>query len=640
MSRPKAPTLEEIQRKFTSAQRFWQRLHAEQMTDYEFFQLKKVINVPTGFNAVMPATANSVVITAADHVAGDAPVVKVPEANLSIKAAERSERLEKGLQAAMYRFSSSYANDPIRSLIVNGLWSGMLVSQGPIFDPDAWGLVPVRSDYQSDEAFQEAQKEYDAVKRRQWPFFWRVPDPRYVYPDPGTAGRKWVIVRYQRDAGSIKAQWPRWDMTLGGQEVAEDTLIDFLEYWDEYYRAYLVGAAGHAAGYGPVTLPADASSGSFLLKPVRHYYGKPPFQIRTAGYGSDSGLPHERFRSILYPARSMLEQEMRFASQLDGIMRQNAWPQMVTIEGSGFDALEPGTVKGLRSLQDVEATRPIIGIKPEVITALISNLQYIEGQIEQATFPAVVQGIRARGVTSGYGQNSLVAQAKVRFGTVARATQSLLAEFLTDFLLCVKNVVEEPVPVWGPTRNGFVDQVIDPRDIPDSPYIVVTINPKLPADRANEVAIGQVLLQLGAIDKDTFLQDFAGYEQPEEMRTRIMRDRALESPEIQRIIQLSALLRLGFMEEIFGRAQELGIDPSVLLQSMGLLQQPGMQQPGMQPPVGVPQIPGVAPQLAGGVDQALGTSKTQPVPGTIRPVGPQAQTRDAAVPGLPIRTAA
>lgn len=603
---------EDVLAKFRVAENYWKPLHSEMETDKAIFNLALPVRAPDGYNVIYPDTGRTIVMTAADHVAGDSPKVQVPEAGLSKAAQDRSERLEKGLQAALYRAQAALLENPIRTLVINGLWSGMMVAQGPIFDAEAWGMEPVESDYDDGEAYADDRDEYEDNKKVKWPFFWRAIDPRYVYPDPGTCGKKWVIVSYERIAGDIKAQWPQWDMRLKGtssdQPLPEDAKVQWYEYWDETKRIYMVGGE--------------------ILDQRPHRYGKPPFQIRSAGYGDDSGKPEERFRSILWPARSLLVAQIGAWSHRDALIRRTAWTQMLAPKNAGFDSLEPGTVKELeeRFLADPNLIRAVSEINPVAISAVDGEIASLDFQIEKATFPNVVQGIRAKGINSGYGQNSLVAQAKVKYGAVAVNLKSLLEEFLVDLAHCVEKVVEEPVPVWGHTQWGSVDSVLRPEDIDGLRYVVVTVNPKLPADRANEVEIGGAMLDRGVIDKDTYVQDFLGYENPGEMRIRVLRDRALDSPEIQRVLAFAAALKGGYLDFVMDQAATLGIDPGTLLSVLGF-GNPSQQAPAANQGAGAPQ--NVAAQRQGSSPTMFsGTQKTQP--------GSPSAVRDAAVPGVSI----
>ena len=604
---------EDVLQKYTSAENYWKPLHNEQETDHTIFELRLPVKAPQGFNVIYPPTGRTVVMTAADHVAGDSPKVQVPEAGLSKAAQDRSERLEKGLQAALYRAQTALLENPIRTAVVNALWAGQMVMQGPIFDPDAWGDEPIESEYEDGEQYTKDRDEYETNKKVNWPFYWKAVDPRYFFPGPGTCGKEWVIIHYERTAGEIKAQWPQWNGKMKGtpssdKPLPEDTKVQWYEFWSKSTRIYMVGTE--------------------ILDQRPHRYGKPPFQVRSAGYGNDSGIPEERFRSILWPARSLILAEIGAMSHRDALIRRTAWTQMVAAKGSGFDSLEPGTVKEIdeKYLADPNLIRSVTEIKPEAIVAVDNEIASLDFYIQKATFPDVVQGIRAKGISSGYGQNSLVAQAKVKYGAVAVNLKSLLEEFLVDLAHCIENVVEEPVPVWGHTKWGMVDAVLRPEDIDGLKYVVVNINPKLPADRANEIEMGGVLVDRGAIDLDTYIQDFVGYENPGEIRMKVMRDRALSSPEIQRVLSFAAALKGGYLDYVMNEATKLGIDPAALLSVLGF-GNPSQQAPATNQGAGSPQ--NVAAQRQGqDATMFSGTQKAQP--------GSPSAVRDQVVPGVSI----
>ncbi len=616
---PTPPTIEDIMGRKSDAERFWGPLHAEQEIDNQYFQLQRPVNAPAAYQSDIyyPATGNSIVTTLADHVAGDSPQIKVPEANQTLKAGKRSESLEQCYVAALTRFRDVQRADPIRALVISAGWSGQMISQGPIFDSSVWCKTPTQEKFSTDGQYAEAMDEYEARQRTEWPFFWKIHDPRFVFPDPGTHGRKWVIVFCRRNVGDISAQWPDWDRKLnpGDPPLPDMFEVEWIEYWDCHYRAYLAG-------------------GQLIDKIRPHRYGKPPFQIRSAGLGKESpgvGLVHEMYRSMLFPVRSPLDAEIQSASQVRVMYRNTAWSTMLTPTGSGFTQMEPGKVVPMRNAADIAATKPVSEYRADVIAGLMEEKRSIGQDIEQGTYPNVVKGIKASGINSGYGQNSLVAQAKVRFGPVVVELQSLLSEFISDFARCVENVVGEPVPIWGPLAGGFVDTVLKPSDINGYYFNLVTVNPKLPVDRATEIEVGNLLLQVGAIDMDTYISDFAGYEQPGKMRLRVLRDKIMASPEFTRIATVAAAMETGIIDYALDVANRAGVDPVPFLQVLGF-GVPGQQQmPGAVAPVN----PAMAAAQHTPSNAANATQGTPSVPSSPPPGSPMA-VRDAAAPGVSI----
>src|SRR3990167_3235402 len=208
------------------------------------------------------------------------------------------------------------------------------------------------------------------------------------------------------------------------------------------------------------------------------------------------------YRSMLFPVRNLLDAEVKTKSQLQVMIRNTAWTQYLAIRNTGFDKVAPGTIAQMTSAEAVAAVRAVTEYQPAVFQGIMQHGAEISASIEEGTYPQVVKGIKAKGIASGYGQNSLVAQAKVRFGPVAVALQSMLSEFFSDYARCIENVVEEPVPVWGPLAGGFVDAVLDPKDIDGYYFNIVTVNPMVPGESAVALQEGEHLLQTGAIDMD------------------------------------------------------------------------------------------------------------------------------------------
>lgn len=607
-----APPVSDILAKFKTAETYWGPLHNQMERGNKIFNLELPVTAPAGYNVIYPGTGNTVVMTAADHITGDAPKVKVPEAGLKKDAQRRSEVLEKGLQAALYRFDATTTENTQRTIVINGLWSGMMVSQGPIFNGEAWGLEPIAEEYDSVASYNEDRDGYDTDKRVNWPFLWWAPDPRHVYPDPGTTGKKWVIVHFERIVGEIRAQWPSAKLNgSDGKPLPDDFKMQWYEYWDENYRVYIAG--------------------NEELDSRKHRYGKPPFQIRSTGYGNDSSpRPEQRFRAIFWAAESLIQAEIGAFSHRDALIRKTAWSTMLAPINSNFKSLEPGTIQydQRENLENPAMIRSVSEINPIAIQSVSQEIQELDFEIQKATVPNVVQGIRAKGISSGYGQNSLVAQAKVKYGAAVRNLTTLMQEFLVDLAHCVEYVVQDDVPVWGHTKWGMMDAVLNPTDIDGLKYVVVTINPKLPADRANEIEIGGVLLDRGVIDTDFYLQEYVGVENPGEMRIRVMRDRALQAPEIQRVMSLWAALDGGFIDEVLKMAVAIGMDPGMLLAILGF-GTPQQQTPATNQGAGAPQ--NVAAQRQGGSATMFGgAQKSQPAPGSPSDV------RNQAAPGVPI----
>ena len=614
------PTADSIKDHLSRLESYWGELHRIQDACHSIYQLALEVNVPKGFKVVYPGTGNTAVEVAADHVAGDGPLIRVPVVKETDDLRKRSEKLEKWLQAAHHRFEEQETMPLTRAVVIDLGWAGMAVTKGPLFDPETWSPDPrLSATSMSKEELKDAIEQYEIEKEQQWPFIWEVVDPRYVFPDPGTHGKKYVVVSYTRNVGEIRAQWKSWKgIRPGGTEEYKDTdEVPFVEWWDCKYKVYMVNRE--------------------ILEIAEHKYGKPPFQIRSSGLGRRSGKPEQRYRPLIWSAAGMIEQEIYVACQLDAVMRNAAWTQMLTPIGSNFKQLVPGTTVRMKP-EDIDKTKPVTELRGEVVQALLQEHQWVQTKIEDATYPRVVGGQPVPQVASGYGQNSLAALGKLRFGAMAKQTASLLAEGYSDLLHCVEKVVEESVPAYGDTKHGFVQATIGPDDIKGYRYVDVILNPSLITDRANEIATGSQLYDRGLLDDDTMLEDYGGQEQPEEIRVKIARDRILKSPFVQGIMQLAAAEELGLIDWLNEKAEKLGLPPAAIFQSLMQSLVPGMGGgAGAGAGAGLlGEAGGVNGAGAGTPDSAMfPTAQTQPIPGGPSDMSIPTQTGAAKAAGVP-----
>lgn len=559
---PKQPKKDDVLSLIKQAEQYWGPLHLEQQIDYEIVNNLQSISVPAGYQAYYTGTGFAIVDTAAQHITGDIPQIDVPEANPSMEAQKRSERLEDGLRDAQYKIDQEATDDIRRTIVKNGLWSGMFVSKGPIFDAQAWGKIPLEAGYATSEDYKSALDQYEADKKLNWPIIRMAVDPRFVFPDPGTTGRKWVAVKSRRSVGSIRAQFTSWDGRTKGMSKGQDPMpdtqeVDFIEWWDEHFFGYFVG--------------------SELLddKFYDHSYGQPPFQIRSAGYGIDTGTVEERFRSIIYPARGLLNAKIAILNQLIGITRRTAWPFGLVPDGFPINEMTPG--KWLEYPEDkIALVRKLDEFDPQIVSHLMTLIQQIDSQIEHLTFPNVVAGFAVGGSRAGYLQNSLVAQAKVKFEPAIRNLTALEQDFWVALTGCVVNEIGEDLPIWGTTRWGSVDSTIRVADAKGLQHVKVNLTPKLPMDRANEIAIGQVLKQMEMITDAAFLSDFAGYSEPGKMLEAVRVEKALKDPAIQRVFTFAAFLETDYAQAVFDAADKLGIPKADLLKMLGFGAQPSL----------------------------------------------------------------
>lgn len=531
------------------------------------------IATPRGIEFCAPPTAPSTVNDAADHLAGNWPEFNVKPLKETQTAEKDMERLIKGLNATYELLSREYGKALHRTMAIHGGWSGMMAAR-----------VGVREGWDVDNP---------TIKD----IYWHPVDPRYVFPDPGSLGKEFVIYRRRATVGSVRQAWPDWEgqwyspAGWGNWNTGPDSrpklnerlpdwmVVDWIEYWDDKVKCFLSnGYPVFREQYGQDLLP--------------HGLGINPFIIRSSGYGDDTGEPHERFRSILYSIFNMLESEARLWTQYKWIIEDTAWPVMLAHDSLRSLDLEPGKVnyasdinvvdKGIRSVRDD-------GIEPK---AVVDTLTWVQSTIERATYPQVLRGQAPNGVRSGYPIAILSTQAKLKFASPADALQAMLEELAYKTLAVVKNRFQTPC------------EVIDGYKLQPDDYdkylgrVQAKLEPNLPTDKAALIPILELAVGSLGYPKEHALKDL-GMEDPVELRDLRLAEDLAEDPRVRQVMaehliknlapeyaeavmqETQTNLQLQKMQEniqlLQGRLQEMQMQMQ-MQQMLGQQQQTGQQQ--------------------------------------------------------------
>jgi hypothetical protein len=96
------------------------------------------------------------------------------------------------------------------------------------------------------DAYKEAFAEYEAQAREAWPFKLDYRDPMYVFPDPATEGKDYIIEAFKDKAFNVKRRWPSWDYMIPGRRdpLKPTDEIEYIGWCDQEYIAYLVSEIG------------------------------------------------------------------------------------------------------------------------------------------------------------------------------------------------------------------------------------------------------------------------------------------------------------------------------------------------------------------------------------------------------------
>jgi len=578
---------------------YWTKSKQHTVKGHHWYNLDIPIATPKGVEYGAPPTAPSLVNDAADHLAGNWPEFLVKPTKETQQAEKDQERVERGLNTAYDLLAREYGKALHRTMAIHGGWSGMMC-----------GMIGLHDDW-------------DVDKPTIHDFYWQPVDPRYVFPDPGSLGKEFVIYRMRRTVGSIRQKWPDWEgqwyspAGWGFWNQGPDTrprlnerlpdfmVVDWIEYWDDKYKCFI--SNGHPvfqATYGQDLIP--------------HGLGINPFVIRAAGYGDDTGEPHERFRSMLYYVFSMLEAEARLWTQYKWIVEDTAWPVIIAHDSMKPLDLTPASVNYVADMTDV--MKGIRTLREDAVDpkALIDVLGWVQGVIERATYPVILKGQAPSGIRAGYPIAILSTQAKLKFASPSDALKAMMQEFAYKTLAIIKNRIQVPVEVL----SGYS---LEPDDL--DKYlgrVEVKMDPNLPTDVAASIPKLELAVGSLGLPKERALKEL-GYEDPVELRELRMAEDLAEDP---RVKQVMAEHFLKFLAPEYAQAveqestsmiqvQQLTEQITLLQTKIQLLQaQMELQQMQAQGGGGAPgAAPGQPPGPAGPSPAMAGMAPPQAPPG-------------------------
>ena len=581
-----APEISSVMSLLEQYKQYYHTFHANCAEAEDYYYNRNTVPVPEGFAAVRPATAHSLVNVATDHV--DVSNISIEVLPPSPRGKARSERIKKFLQG----YWLSIKNPVLRTAARHAFAFGISFIKD-MYDSDVWpDSPPGFDDFDGDEeAYKEALADFQDRRCIRWPFRLMNVSPRNMIWDDSRTRMKWAIEFYQREVRDIKHRYPEWITNMSNNQVT-----DWIEYWDEEWYGYIAG-------------------GQWVMGPHRHGYGYLPY---TPVYPANSlswadGLPHERYQGLITPVKSLLNEQARTLSAQAAILQAYAWPTL-NFSGNNAQAIDAtradyelfgGFNKMLPGV--TVATSPMATAPQE----LYQHLNVLENEIEMATFPNVIRGVRPRGVSTGFGISVLSGMGRLVFQGVADGLARAMEQVNSHALMLIENKIRGKVTVHARSEIHNFDQVIGPDDIKGFHENVVSLKAEAPEERERET-----LLAIRGYQADIFskyeAQRRAGVINPLEEQMQQTAEKIANSPEfLQAQIQLAAE-RMGLLQQLAEATSPTGSSADLgnqFVPGMSQLQEPGqaMVQSGrVASQQGAPNVnsdPSVFPRGFGGIDQ-------------------------------------
>ena len=497
----------------------------------------------------------------------------------------------------------------LRSLGRGALLFGLSVAKGPFWN-DKVPDKPSRKKGERLLAYKEALEKWENERRYINPVIMQMVDSRQVmypidvFPPPFVIETGKRTVRYIRET---------YGLTLEGKKDGDE--VEWVEYWDKGERLFL------ANGQSVLDEDAQLNVGGFL--PYKFVYsglGQPA----VSSMGGQAGGPAALIRGILHPVMQALKQEATMVSALDAIVQLHAYPQYV-FEESGVNriAWEDGPGGGVVVPDGYKLT---LLEMPHALPDMYNRLNMLRKEIEDATFTGVIQGNPPPGVEAGYAIALLVSQARMKFGALIGNLERAKERILGDMGRLIE-ALDETVTVWAKTPGGNLEERIKAEDFKGHHEVYVTLSGVSPEEADRRGMLGLNYRKAGDLSQQTFWERFAMLPDATGERERILIERLLETPEIQKVLAQEAL-KAWADEEVLKALEEAeqvqtgqqGAVPGQLGPEMvgGGSGMPGLnvQPPGVPPRPAPPGGQGAAPvwqrrlQRLGGV-----AAQAQPIGG-------------------------
>ena len=514
------PTRDEIMTLYKEGATYFQPFHSQCEIEEDYYNGNRSVPVPknadgsAAIDSVWPATAGAIVNVATDHVDVNNLQIDVPS---TARSRARAERIKKFLIGAWVSIKTPVLRTAVRQSFLYGV--SFLKD---MFDADMWPGAPHEADFDSEQDYKEALKEFMDSRCIKWPLDVGVVNPRNLIWDDSSTRMKWVIEVQKRSSQDLKRRFPEW-VSRSPSDMAE-----WVEYWDEEWVAYL-------------------ADGEFVFGPERHGYGHMPYTpiLPVHTFTFQDGPPDKRFRGVLHPVHSLLDEEARLVTQIGTIIRTTAY-RTLDFSGPRAQAEEAASDYELFGGKNVLPPGVGVSVSPMVVVPpnLYEQLNLVQTYIEQATFPNVIRGMRPKGVGSGFGISVLAGMGRLVFQGVADGVRHAVEQSNTKLLQLVENKLKGRVTVYARNDIHRFDQSIGPEDIRGFHENIVMVKAEAPEERERESLLALRLHAAGVISLYE-AQRRAGITNPLEEQMQIRAEQLLNTPEAMQAQVQQLMQRVG-----------------------------------------------------------------------------------------------
>ena len=440
---------------------------------------------------------------------------------------------------------------------------------------------PVESEFDDEEAFETAKTIYRANRKSFNPVRIRVPHPSTVLMNPREkvptvaikASKMTAQELHEQSITKKRKQRRKYAeiFDMGNKDPWDE--VEVWDYWTPYWHVKLV--ANSSPSY-------NASPTSRAATPIwmeRNTWGFVPFVHSFAGWGMDmadtGGDPKNFAQGILGPNKETIRKRTQEISAFHQILLRFAYAPM----GTSRDPITLAQAISNEGILEGDPQDFWVMNTPDVPGWALQLRSQTDSTLEMGTYSSALAGVRQAGVTT-VGQQAILNTAGMRIFSGVALQREHMASIVGSRILQLVDSVSELAGGIG--ANG---KTLNRSTIHNVYGIKVAFPHGEPVMELQQRQMAMSEYGAGLIDPMTYYET-AGYENGTEIKQRLIEESVRNLPSVREKVETLVAQQMGLIDEENQAAAS---------------QEIAARQQAM-----APQIPGVSPEMGGGMGPDMG----------------------------------
>ena len=448
---------------------------------------------------------------------------------------------------------------------------------------------PVESEFDDEEAFETAKTIYRANRKSFNPVRIRVPHPSTVLMNPREkvptvaikASKMTAQELHEQSITKKRKQRRKYAeiFDMGNKDPWDE--VEVWDYWTPYWHVKLV--ANSSPSY-------NASPTSRAATPIwmeRNTWGFVPFVHSFAGWGMDmadtGGDPKNFAQGILGPNKETIRKRTQEISAFHQILLRFAYAPM----GTSRDPITLAQAISNEGILEGDPQDFWVMNTPDVPGWALQLRSQTDSTLEMGTYSSALAGVRQAGVTT-VGQQAILNTAGMRIFSGVALQREHMASIVGSRILQLVDSVSELAGGIG--SNG---KTLSRSTIHNVYGIQVAFPHAEPVMELQQRQMAMSEYGAGLIDPMTYYET-AGYENGTEIKQRLIEESVRNLPSVRQKVETLVAQEMGLIDEEnqAAAAQEIAARQQAM----------------------APQIPGVSPEMGGGMGPDMGGGMGGPPP--------------------------